>query len=115
MHSIIAVGSLSGCPLDSFEDEASNHVWLRDALPAQLLDVTTRRPMARVMTYGFQSLMNDNCGSVTFEALGRSFLKNLATLGSSSDAKPTILVAHGVGGLLIKQVSDPLILTRYHH
>ncbi|PTB70292.1 hypothetical protein BBK36DRAFT_1107742 [Trichoderma citrinoviride] len=100
---IIALGNMSGCPLDSFEDEASNHVWLRDALPAQLLNKTSRRPMARVMTYGFESLLNRKCGPATFQAIGNAFLKSLMTLRSPSVATPTILIGHGVGGLIITQ------------
>nr|WNZ75668.1 hypothetical protein [Trichoderma harzianum] len=100
---IIALGNISGCPLESFEDVASNHVWLRDILPAQLVDTETRQPMARVMTYGYQSILNEMNGRMTLEALGTAFVKVFTALSNSSQLKPTILIGHGFGGLVIKQ------------
>ncbi|KAL7804129.1 hypothetical protein V8C43DRAFT_266923 [Trichoderma afarasin] len=100
---IIALGNISGCPLESFEDAASNYVWLRDILPAQLVDTKTRQPMARVMTYGYQSILSEANGRVTLEALGTAFVKVFAALSNSSQIRPTILIGHGFGGLVMKQ------------
>ncbi|EHK22748.1 uncharacterized protein TRIVIDRAFT_29345 [Trichoderma virens Gv29-8] len=102
---IIALGNISGRPLESFEDVASNHVWLRDILPAQFVDAESRQPMVRVMIYGYQSVLDGKYGRVTLEALGTAFVKVLTALGNSSQIKPTILIGHGVGGLVIKQVA----------
>lgn len=105
---IIVLGNISGCPLESFEDVASNHVWLRDILPAQLVDTETRQPMARVMTYGYQSILNEANGRMTLEALGTAFIKVFTALSNSSQIKPTILIGHSFGGLVIKQVLTSL-------
>ncbi|QYS93067.1 hypothetical protein H0G86_000457 [Trichoderma simmonsii] len=99
---------VDGCPLESFEDVASNHVWLRDILPAQLVDTETRQPMARVMTYGYQSILNEINGRMTLEALGTAFVKVFIALSNSSQIKPTILIGHGFGGLVIKQALTSL-------
>lgn len=112
-NSIIALGNISGCPLESFEDAASNHVWLRDILPAQLVDMEIQQPMARVMTYGYQSILNETNGRMTLEALGIAFVKVFTALSNSSQIKPTILIGHGFGGLVIKQVDIPMTLACY--
>ncbi|KAL7947995.1 hypothetical protein V8C42DRAFT_316342 [Trichoderma barbatum] len=109
---IITLGSVSGRPLESFEDVSSNHVWLRDVLPAQLVDTKSRRPMARVMTYGYQPVLDRKSGPRTFQILGEAFLKVLTTLEKSSQIKPTILIGHGIGGLMIKQALITLSKTR---
>lgn len=41
---------------------------------------------------------------MTLEALGTAFVKVFTALSNSSQIKPTILIGHGFGGLVIKQV-----------
>lgn len=90
--------------MQSYEEAAGNHVWLRDILPSQLPDKETRQPMVRVMTYGYQSILERGNGLATFDDLGDAFLGRLAALISSSSPRPIILIGHGIGGLVMKQV-----------
>ncbi|KAH6607118.1 hypothetical protein Trco_003431 [Trichoderma cornu-damae] len=106
--SIVALGDISGHPLESYEEVASKHLWLRDILPSQLVDEESHQPMARVMTYGYRPILERNDGPVTFQDLGKALLKSLSTLGNSSKTKPIILIGHGIGGLIVKQTNMSL-------
>lgn len=62
--------------------------------------------MARVMTYGYESVVSNSSTMQNLENLATSFRESLSTLMSSRRAKPLILVAHSLGGLMVKQVGD---------
>lgn len=102
--SIIAIADIDGNPMQSYEEAASHHVWLRDILPSQLPDKENHQPMVRVMTYGYQSILKRDSALATFDDLGDAFLGSLAALSSSSSTRPIILMGHGIGGLVMKQV-----------
>lgn len=96
--------------MQSYEEAAGNHVWLRDILPSQLHERENRQPMVRVMTYGYQPLLERDNALATFDDLGDAFLRALSTLSSSSSTRPIIFMGHGIGGLIMKQVCYPLLI-----
>ena len=48
--SIVAVHGLGGHPYDTWTEETSGKMWLRDFLPSQV-------PYTRIMSYGYDSLV----------------------------------------------------------
>lgn len=77
-------------------------MWLRDALPYDL-DEGDGRPIARVMTYGYDSSIPRSKSMQNLEDLAASFHSSLLALGGTN-IKPILLVAHSLGGLIVKQV-----------
>ncbi|KAF6842214.1 kinesin light chain [Colletotrichum musicola] len=59
--------------------------------------------MARVITYGYESAVANANSMQNLEDLASSFRESLMALASSPKAKPLILVAYGLGGLIVKQ------------
>jgi len=80
-------------------------MWLRDSLPYDLTRENTGRPMARVMTYGYESTVAQSKNIQNLEDLATSFHSSLLALVSTPVVRPLILVAHSLGGLIVKQVS----------
>ncbi|KAF2148051.1 hypothetical protein K461DRAFT_298150 [Myriangium duriaei CBS 260.36] len=98
---IIAISGLGGHAFGSFKQRHGLHMWLRDALPHDLRNTKSGSPMARVMIYGHES-----------QVAGSNSMQNLADLASSfrhtllsvmRDNKPTIFLAHSLGGLIAKE------------
>lgn len=85
--------------------EAEPHMWLRDSLPYDLTGENNGRAMARVMTYGYDSIIAQSENIQNLEDLATSFHTSLLALGSAPTTRPLILVAHSLGGLIVKQVS----------
>jgi alpha-beta hydrolase superfamily lysophospholipase len=79
-------------------------MWLRDALPYHLRWELTSRPMARVLTYGYESAVAQSNSMQNLEDLATSFRESLNTFTSSQKTRPLILVAHSLGGLIVKEV-----------
>lgn len=61
------------------------------------------------MTYGYQSILERENGLATFDDLGEAFLESLATPNNSPSTNPIILMGHGIGGLIMKQVYCALL------
>lgn len=80
-------------------------MWLRDSLPYDLTLEDGGRPMARVMTYGYESAVARSKNMQNLEDLATSFHNSLLALVSVPTVRPIILVAHSLGGLMVKQVS----------
>jgi protein SERAC1 len=81
-------------------------MWLRDSLPYDLTGENTGHPMARVMTYGYESGVAQSKNMQNLEDLATSFHSSLLGLvGGTSAVRPLILIAHSLGGLIVKQVS----------
>ncbi|KAK1569875.1 P-loop containing nucleoside triphosphate hydrolase protein [Colletotrichum navitas] len=78
-------------------------MWLRDALPYHLLWEHTNHPMARVITYGYESEVVNSRSMQNLEDLATTFRDSLNTLTSSRKVRPLIFVAHSLGGLIVKQ------------
>jgi protein SERAC1 len=78
-------------------------MWLRDSLPYDLNLDANVHSSARVMIYGYESSVSESSSVQNLEDLTTSFNNALLELIPSS--KPVILVAHSLGGLIVKQVS----------
>ncbi|KAK3364212.1 hypothetical protein B0T25DRAFT_529581, partial [Lasiosphaeria hispida] len=78
-------------------------MWLRDALPYDLTGENTDRPMARVMVYGYESTVAQSRSIQNLEDLATSFHTSLLALTNAPIIRPVILIAHSLGGLIIKQ------------
>ncbi|KAK4444370.1 P-loop containing nucleoside triphosphate hydrolase protein, partial [Podospora aff. communis PSN243] len=100
---IIALSGLGGHAFGSFKERGGTHMWLRDALPYDLTHEDTDRSMARVMTYGYESAVAGSKNMQNLEDLATSFHNSLLALVSAPAVKPIILVAHSLGGLIVKQ------------
>ncbi|KAK0729438.1 hypothetical protein B0H67DRAFT_476537 [Lasiosphaeris hirsuta] len=100
---VIAMSGLGGHAFGSFKQRGGNHMWLRDALPYDLIGENTNRPMARVMIYGYESTVAQSRSIQNLEDLATSFHSSLLALASAPIIKPVILLAHSLGGLIVKQ------------
>lgn len=86
-------------------------MWLRDSLPYDLTWESTDRPMARVMIYGYGSTVAQSKSIQNLEDLSISFHNSLlAWTSAPTTGRPIILVAHSLGGLIVKQVGLPRCL-----
>lgn len=80
-------------------------MWLRDSLPKDITSQYTNRPMARIMTYGYESTVADSNNFQNIEDLATGFHQNLASLLEDDLAvRPILIIAHSLGGLIVKQV-----------
>lgn len=81
-------------------------MWLRESLPYDMLDHDTNLPMARVVTYGYNTSMIGSNSMQTWEDLATSLHTTL--LSFASVKRPLIFIAHSLGGLILKQVRTSL-------
>ncbi|KAK0720957.1 hypothetical protein B0H67DRAFT_209453 [Lasiosphaeris hirsuta] len=102
---VVAVSGLGGHAFGSFKERGGTHMWLRDSLPYDLTRESTGRPMARVMTYGYESSVAQSKNIQNLEDLATSFHTSLLALVGTPIVRPLILVAHSLGGLIVKQAS----------
>ncbi|KAH7305022.1 hypothetical protein B0I35DRAFT_382185, partial [Stachybotrys elegans] len=79
-------------------------MWLRDALPYDITDEREDTPLARVMTYGYESSLQHSRSFQSLEDLATSFHASLLALLSNATTRPIIFIAHSLGGLILKQV-----------
>lgn len=80
-------------------------MWLRDSLPFDLTLDTSDQPIARVMIYGYDSVVAESKSMQNIEDLATGFIGGLQKLANASIIQPIILIGHSLGGLIIKQVS----------
>ncbi|RYP24486.1 hypothetical protein DL765_000506 [Monosporascus sp. GIB2] len=100
---VIAISGLGGHAFGSFKERGGDHMWLRDALPHDLTGENTDRPMARVMTYGYESTVAQSRSIQNLEDLATSFHNSLLALANAPTVRPIVLIAHSLGGLIVKQ------------
>ncbi|KAK7397941.1 hypothetical protein QQX98_012695, partial [Neonectria punicea] len=100
---VIAVSGLGGHAFGSFKERGGDYMWLRDALPYDLTWEDTDNPMARVMVYGYESRVAQSKSMQNLEDLATSFHNSLLALASAATTRPIILIAHSLGGLIVKQ------------
>ena len=82
-------------------------MWLRDSLPYDLTcdDTNFNNSLAaRVMIYGYESKVADSDCYEDLNDLATAFYSSLLALTHTSNPKPIILLAHSLGGLIVKQV-----------
>lgn len=79
-------------------------MWLRDSLPYDLISEYTNQPMARVMVYGYRSSLTRSKSFQNLEDLATGFHSRLSAFTATQTTKPIILIAHSLGGLIVKQV-----------
>ncbi|KAF6513098.1 hypothetical protein HZS61_007356 [Fusarium oxysporum f. sp. conglutinans] len=100
---VIALSGLGGHAFGSFKDRGGDYMWLRDSLPYDITGEDTNKPMARMMIYGYESSVGQSKSMQCLEDLATSFLNSLRALTSTPTTRPIILVAHSLGGLIVKQ------------
>jgi hypothetical protein len=72
-------------------------MWLRDQLPVSF-------PMLRTMIYGFDTELLESQSAQNIDDLACSFILHLKTIGlAEPSAKPLILIAHSLGGVIVKR------------
>lgn len=71
-------------------------MWLRDQLPRDF-------PGMRVMTYGYDTILTGSESFQNIDDLAITFINLLRSIGLAEySSKPVILIAHSLGGLLVK-------------
>ncbi|KAJ1323029.1 FxSxx-COOH system tetratricopeptide repeat protein [Microdochium nivale] len=99
---ILAISGLGGHAFGSFKQRGGEHMWLRDALPYDVTLEGSDRPIARIMTYGYNSSIPQSNSMQNLEDLAASFHSSLLALAGTY-IKPILVIAHSLGGLIIKQ------------
>ncbi|MCJ1394781.1 hypothetical protein MMC18_007661 [Xylographa bjoerkii] len=98
---IVIHGLGNGHAYGSFKRRGSEHMWLLDNLKKDCLS-------ARILTYGYDSKLEESNSFQTLEDLTIAFVKSLQVvreqeLSSARAPKPIVFLAHSVGGLILKQ------------
>lgn len=95
---IIAVTGLSGHALGSWMSPGDNTLWLRDFLPNTI-------PQARILSYGYDTVLIENRNKSSIPDLAKSFLGAIhaARLDAKEESRPCIFIAHSLGGLVVKE------------
>ncbi|KAJ3918020.1 Alpha/Beta hydrolase protein, partial [Lentinula edodes] len=97
---IVALHGLNGHAFRSWEYYDSKtrerFMWLRDRLPEQI-------PAARVITYGYNANVYSDVSMGRMRTFAETFLERLRYIRERNPARPLIIIAHSMGGLIIKQ------------
>lgn len=111
-RSIIAIPGLGGHAFGSFKQRGSDHMWLRDSLPNDLVeegDDELDPPIARIMIYGYASELDNRTSFQSMEDIASSFRQAVEDCRLT---KPTIFIGHSLGGILVKEVRSPIYLCK---
>ncbi|OHE90838.1 hypothetical protein CORC01_13860 [Colletotrichum orchidophilum] len=98
----VAIPGLGGHAFGSFKERGGGHIWLRDSLPFHLREAARQPLMARVMTWGYNSTLAGSENMQNIEDLATQLRTSLLPL-ASPPTRPIILIAHSMGGLVVKQ------------
>ncbi|KAM0188488.1 hypothetical protein ACHAPI_010595 [Fusarium lateritium] len=109
---VIAISGLSGHAFGSFKVRGGDYMWLRDSLPYDISDEDTDDPMARVTIYGYESGVANSNSFQNLEDLAASFYSSLRVM-VEIPTRPIILIAHSLGGLIVKQALISLSKSRH--
>lgn len=104
--SVIAISGLGGHAFGSFKQRGGEHMWLRDSLPYDLTPKITDPPMARVMTFGYDSRIVGSRSTQSLDDIASKLHDSLRSLADDSSIRPIIFIAHSLGGLVVKQVGQ---------
>ena len=81
-------------------------MWLRDSLPYDL-------GSARVFVYGYDAHLVGSQSFQELDDLSAALRDNIRGIHQDTKSpKPMIFIAHGIGGLLVKGVSDSFLYMR---
>ena len=99
--SIVAIHGLGGHYQKTWTDGDCN--WLRDFLPGQLRDSDIN---PRVMCYGYDASTAFSKSVLAIHNVAEDLLDRLRLCRKRNDEKqrPIILIAHSLGGLVVKKV-----------
>ena len=104
---VVAVHGLQGDPFTTWESKDGG-TWLEDILPKEV-------PSARIMTFGYDSIVAFSTTVSTIDDKARALLNYLSQkrLGLPAESsRPIVLIGHSLGGILIKKA---LILANDRH
>ncbi|OTA03428.1 hypothetical protein A9Z42_0038970 [Trichoderma parareesei] len=87
-------------------------MWLQDALPSDLTNIQTGRPMARIMIYGHKSTVPGSRSVQDIDDLATTLHSNLLALVEGPRTRPIILMGHSLGGLIVKKTLISLSKSR---
>jgi predicted esterase len=106
LSSVIAVHGLGGDKYDTWKDDGK--IWLREFLPAKV-------PNARIMTYGYNSVVAFSKSVTEIEDFAVDLLNRLdGERGTPQErARPVIFICHSLGGIVVKKVRLFSIVTTY--
>ena len=111
----VAVCGLGGHAFGSFKEKGTPYMWLRDSLPKDL-------PNMRILLYGYESGLDGSESTLNISGIAETFVGHLRGLRSQSEvsaiahnkdralirhqtiSRPLIIMAHSLGGLVVKQV-----------
>lgn len=94
----VVVCGLGGHALGSFKEKGTSYMWLRDSLPGDL-------PNLRTLLYGYESGLDESDSNQNVSIIADSFVGHLSQLRSQSKTipAPLLIIAHSLGGLVVKQ------------
>ncbi|KFX91129.1 hypothetical protein O988_07900 [Pseudogymnoascus sp. VKM F-3808] len=111
---IIAISGLRGHAFGSFEARDGKHMWLCDSLPRDL-------PGAQIMIYGYDTQLDGSISFQDLESLASSLRASIAaqrmtgSINAKSRAVPLVFIAHGLGGLIVKEAIIQMKKDKKHH
>ena len=93
---IIAITGLAGHAFGSWA-ASQHHMWLRDFLPRDF-------PRARILLYGYNSQLAHSQSRSIIADFTSNFIAKFRTMRSQSrsESRPTVLIGHSLGCLIIK-------------
>ena len=97
--SCIAISGLASHPFGSWKsrNDQSHFMWLRDGLPQDL-------PSIRTLLYGYDTQLGMSRSFQTIDDIAIAFAITLHRIGRSSpSARPLVLLAHSLGGIIVKK------------
>ncbi|EHK18734.1 uncharacterized protein TRIVIDRAFT_66772 [Trichoderma virens Gv29-8] len=95
----IAISGLASHPFGSWKQRGSrsNFMWLRDRLPKEM-------PTVRSIIYGYDTSLIGSESVKGVDDIALALITKLKAIGASSPfAKPLLLLAHSLGGIVLKQ------------
>jgi hypothetical protein len=98
LPSCIAISGLASHPFGSWQPHGPDKtfMWIRDVIPRSV-------PGLRTITYGYDSKLVGTNSFQSISDMARTLLLQLKAAGwSSPSSKPTIFLAHSLGGLVLK-------------
>ncbi|KIK63472.1 hypothetical protein GYMLUDRAFT_72124 [Collybiopsis luxurians FD-317 M1] len=93
---ILALHGLNGHAFRSWESHDASFMWLRDCLPEQM-------PGVRILTYGYNANVYSDVSTGRMRTFSETFLERLRYMRESDPDRPLIIIAHSMGGLIVKQ------------